>query len=153
MSQFGKVGKQVIENTGPLDTKRMETVDEEFLSSAIDFIERKTNEKTPWFCYFNSTRMHVWTHLKPESKGKTGLGVYPDGMVELDGYIGQLLDKLGELGVTESTIVVFHRQRRRGVVVADGGATPFRVGKDTNWEGGWRIPACGGGPASSNRDR
>ena len=95
--QFGKVGKQVIENTGPLDTKRMETVDEEFLSSAFDFIERKTKEETPWFCYFNSTRMHVWTHLKPESKGKTGLGVYPDGMVELDGYIGQFLDKLDEL--------------------------------------------------------
>ena len=86
--QFGKVGKQVIENTGPLDTKRMETVDEEFLSSAIDFIERKTKEETPWFCYFNSTRMHVWTHLKPESKGKTGLGVYPDGMVELTATSG-----------------------------------------------------------------
>ena len=139
--QFGKVGKQVIENTGPLDTKRMETVDEEFLSSAIDFIERKTKEETPWFCYFNSTRMHVWTHLKPESKGKTGLGVYPDGMVELDGYIGQLLDKLDELGVTENTIVVFTTDNGAEVLSwPDGGATPFRGEKATNWEGGWRIP-------------
>src|SRR5436853_481131 len=87
--QFGKVGKQVIENTGPLDTKRMETVDEEFLAAAKNFIGRKTKEGAPWFCYFNTTRMHIWTHLKPSSKGKTGLGVYPDGMVELDGYIGE----------------------------------------------------------------
>ena len=107
----------------------------------IDFIERKTKEKTPWFCYFNSTRMHVWTHLKPESKGKTGLGVYPDGMVELDGYIGQLLDKLDELGVTENTIVVFTTDNGAEVLSwPDGGATPFRGEKATNWEGGWRIP-------------
>src|SRR5262249_30587432 len=91
---FGKVGKQVIENTGPLNTKRMETIDEEFLASAIDFMERKTKEGKPWFCYFNSTRMHVWTHLKPSSEGKTGLGVYPDGMVELDGLVGQLTNSI-----------------------------------------------------------
>ena len=85
--------------------------------------------------------MHVWTHLKPESKGKTGLGVYPDGMVELDGYIGQLLDKLDELGVTENTIVVFTTDNGAEVLSwPDGGATPFRGEKDTNWEGGWRIP-------------
>jgi len=102
--QFGKVGKQVIENTGALDTKRMETVDEEFLTAALDFIDRKHKEGTPWFCYFNSTRMHVWTHLRPESKGKTGLGTYPDGMVELDGYIGQLLDKLDKLGVATTPL-------------------------------------------------
>ena len=82
---YGKVGKQVIENTGALDTKRMETVDEEFLGAAIDFIDRKTKENTPWFVYFNPTRMHVWTHLKPELQGKTGRGIYPDGMVALDG--------------------------------------------------------------------
>ena len=76
--QFGRVGKQVIENTGPLNLKRMETVDEEFLASALDFIDRKTKEGKPWLCYFNPTRMHVWTHLKPESKGKTGLGTYPE---------------------------------------------------------------------------
>ncbi len=82
--QFGKVGKQVIENTGPLTRKRMETVDEEFLGAALDFMDRKTKEGVPWLCYMNTTRMHVFTHLKPKSVGKTGLGLYPDGMVELD---------------------------------------------------------------------
>jgi arylsulfatase len=81
---YGRVGKQVIENTGPLDTKRMETVDEEFLGAALDFIDRNNRTSTPWFCYFNPTRMHIWTHLKPASQGKTGHGLYPDGMVELD---------------------------------------------------------------------
>ena len=88
---FGRVGKQVIENTGPLDTKRMETVDEEFLAAAKDFIDRQQQAGTPWFCYFNSTRMHVFTHLKQASQGKTGLGLYPDGMVETDGHVGELL--------------------------------------------------------------
>ena len=68
----------------------METVDEEFLNAALDFIDRKHKANTPWFCYFNPTRMHVWTHLKAASQGKTGHGVYPDGMVELDGYVGRL---------------------------------------------------------------
>src|SRR6516164_8186431 len=67
---FGRVGKQVIENTGPLDTKRMETVDEEFLAAAMDFMQRRHKVGQPWFCYFNTTRMHVFTHLKKESQGK-----------------------------------------------------------------------------------
>jgi arylsulfatase len=139
--QFGKVGKQVIENTGPLNTKRMETVDEEFLSAALDFMERKTKEGTPWFCYFNPTRMHVFTHLKPSSEGKTGLGVYPDGMVELDGHVGQLLKKLEDLKVVDNTIVCFTTDNGAEVLSwPDGGATPFRGEKDTNWEGGWRVP-------------
>jgi arylsulfatase len=139
--QFGHVGKQVIENTGPLFRERMETVDEEFLGSALDFIDRKTQEGGPWFCYFNTTRMHVWTHLKPESQGKTGLGLYPDGMVELDGYVGQLLAKLDELGVADDTIVVFTTDNgAEKCTWPDGGATPFRGEKDTNWEGGWRVP-------------
>ncbi|MDR7099019.1 arylsulfatase A-like enzyme [Lysobacter niabensis] len=78
-------GGQSIENTGALNSKRMETIDEEFLAGAKDFINRQNKAGTPWFCYFNSTRMHVFTHLKPESKGKTGFGMYPDGMVEHDG--------------------------------------------------------------------
>lgn len=139
--QFGKVGKQVIENTGPLTRKRMETVDEEFLSSALDFIDRKHNEGAPWFCYFNPTRMHVSTHLKPASVGKTGLGLYPDGMVELDGYVGQLLKKLDDLQVADNTIVVFTTDNGAEVMSwPDGGSTPFRGEKDTNWEGGWRVP-------------
>jgi arylsulfatase len=140
--RFGAVGKQVIEDTGPLTRKRMETVDEEFLSAAIDFIGRKTRADEPWFCYVNTTRMHVFTHLKPESQGKTGLGVYPDGMVELDGYVGQLLDTLDELGVADNTVVVFTSDNGAEVLSwPDGGATPFRGEKATNWEGGWRMPA------------
>lgn len=140
-AQFGKVGKQVIENTGPLTRKRMETVDEEFLGAALDFIDRNNKDKKPWFCYFNPTRMHVFTHLKPASKGKTGLGLYPDGMVELDGYVGELLKKLDDLGITKNTMVVFTTDNGAEVLSwPDGGATPFRGEKDTNWEGGWRIP-------------
>jgi arylsulfatase A-like enzyme len=138
---FGRVGNQVIEDTGPLTRERMETVDEEFLAAAIDFVERKTRDEVPWFCYWNTTRMHVFTHLKPESEGKTGLGVYPDGMVELDGYIGQMLAKLDELGVADNTVVVFTTDNGAEVLSwPDGGTTPFRGEKDTNWEGGWRMP-------------
>ena len=139
--KFGKVGKQTIENTGPLTRKRMETVDEEFIGSALDFIDRKSKEGAPWFCYFNPTGMHVFTHLKPSSVGKTGLGLYPDGMVELDGYVGQLLKKLDDVGVADNTVVVFTTDNGAEVMSwPDGGATPFRGEKDTNWEGGWRIP-------------
>jgi len=138
---YGRVGKQVIENTGALDTTRMQTVDEEFLAAALNFIDRKTKANTPWFCYFNPTRMHVWTHLKASSQGKTGLGVYPDGMVELDGYVGQLLAKLEQLGVLDNTIVVFTTDNGAEVMSwPDGGSTPFRGEKATNWEGGYRVP-------------
>jgi arylsulfatase len=139
--QFGRVGKQVIENTGPLTRKRMETVDEEFLGAALDFMERKTKEGGPWFCYMNTTRMHIFTHLKPSSVGKSGHGLYPDGMVELDGYVGQLLAKLDQLKVADNTIVVFTTDNgAEGMSWPDGGTTPFRGEKDTNWEGGWRMP-------------
>lgn len=138
---YGRVGKQVIENTGPLDTKRMETVDTEFLSAALDFIDRNQRANTPWFCYFNPTRMHVWTHLKASSQGKTGFGLYPDGMVELDGYVGELLKKLDDLGAANNTIVVFTTDNGAEVMSwPDGGATPFRGEKATNWEGGYRVP-------------
>ncbi|MGB6352036.1 MAG: arylsulfatase, partial [Pseudolabrys sp.] len=130
-----------IEDTGPLTTKRMETVDEEFLGAALDFIDRQQRANTPWFLYFNPTRMHVWTHLKPASQGKTGLGVYPDGMVELDGYVGQLLKKLDDLGVADNTIVVFTTDNgAEEMSWPDGGTTPFRGEKATNWEGGYRAP-------------
>src|SRR5262245_53891590 len=119
----------------------METVDEEFLTAALDFIDRQHRANTPWFVYFNPTRMHVWTHLKTASKGKTGYGVYPDGMVELDGYVGQLLKKLDDLGVANNTIVVFTTDNGAEVMSwPDGGTTPFRGEKATNWEGGYRVP-------------
>lgn len=88
-------GKQKIENTGALTIKRMETVDEEFLSEGLKWLDKQAADKKPFLFYFNPTRMHVNTHLKKESQGKTGLGVYPDGMVELDGYVGQILKKTG----------------------------------------------------------
>ena len=138
---FGKVGLQVIENTGPLTTKRMETIDEEFLAAAKDFINRQNQTGKPWFCYFNSTRMHVFTHLKKESQGKTGLGTYPDGMVETDGHVGQLLALLDDLGVTNNTIVVYTTDNgAEAFTWPDGGSTPFKGEKATNWEGAFRVP-------------
>src|SRR5271154_1543355 len=86
--RFGKVGKQTIEDTGPLTKKRMETVDDEFTASALKFMEKAHKDGKPFFIWWNATRMHVWTHLKPESVGKTGLGVYADGMVEHDAAVG-----------------------------------------------------------------
>src|SRR5882724_10394561 len=105
-ARFGRVGKQKIEDTGRLTSKRMETVDEEFLGAAMGFIEKNSQAKKPFFCWFNSTRMHVWTRLKPASKGKTGLGLEADGMVEHDGMVGQLLKQLDDLGIADNTIVL-----------------------------------------------
>lgn len=130
-----------IEDTGALTKKRMETVDSEFLAAALDFIDRQHNAQKPWFCYFNSTRMHIFTHLKAESQGKTGKGLYPDGMVEHDGHVGELLKKLEDLGVLENTIVIYTTDNGAEVMSwPDGGTTPFRGEKATNWEGGYRVP-------------
>ena len=119
----------------------METVDEEFVSAALDFMDRKTKEGKPWFCYMNTTRMHVFTHLKKESQGKTGLGVYPDGMVETDGHVGQLLKLLDDLKVADNTIVVYTTDNGAEVMTwPDGGSTPFKGEKATNFEGGFRVP-------------
>jgi len=130
-----------IENTGPLTTKRMETIDTEFLAAAKDFINRQHRANKPWFCYFNSTRMHIFTHLKKESEGKTGLGVYPDGMVEHDGMVGELLKLVDDLGVANNTIVVYTTDNGAEVFTwPDGGTTPFKGEKAINWEGGFRVP-------------
>src|SRR5262245_44002119 len=96
-----------IDDTGPLNTKRMETVDEEFLAAGKDFIQRHAKADKPFFMWFNSTRMHVFTHLKKESMGKTGKGIHADGMVEHDGHVGQLLDLLDELKIADNTIVIY----------------------------------------------
>ncbi|MXP63570.1 arylsulfatase [Roseomonas sp. M0104] len=130
-----------IEDTGPLNRKRMETVDEEFLAAGLDFIDRQNQAKKPFFMWFNSTRMHVWTHLKPASQGTTGVGLYPDGMVEHDGHVGQLLNKLDQLGIADNTIVIYSTDN--GAEVGswpDGGITPFHGEKGTTWEGGFRVP-------------
>ena len=136
-------GTQKIEDTGPLTMKRMETVDEEVLDAGVKFMEKAVKDNKPFFCWWNSTRMHIFTHLKKESQGKTGLGVYPDGMVEHDGHVGKLLDKLDQLGITDNTIVMYSTDNGAEVMSwPDGGTTPFRGEKDTNFEGGWRVPCA-----------
>ncbi len=119
----------------------METIDEEVLSASVDFIQRSHKEGKPFFVWFNTSRMHIWTHLKPASQNRTGLGVYPDGMVEHDGQIGQMLKLLDDLGITENTIVIWTTDNGAEVMSwPDGGTTPFRGEKNTNWEGGYRVP-------------
>ncbi|MCE5241475.1 arylsulfatase [bacterium] len=136
-------GTQKIENTGPLTRKRMETFDEEVTEAALDFIERQAKADQPFFCWWNSTKMHVWTHLKESALGVTGVGLYPDGMVEHDKHVGQLLDKLDELGIADNTIVMYSTDNGAEVLSwPDGGATPFRGEKGSNWEGGWRVPCA-----------
>jgi len=130
-----------IEDTGPLNTKRMETIDEEFLGAAKDFIDRQHKADKPFFVWFNTTRMHIFTHLKPESVGKTGKGLEADGMAEHDGHVGQLLKQLDDLGITENTIVLYTTDNGAELALwPDGGMTPFHGEKGTTWEGGMRIP-------------
>jgi arylsulfatase A-like enzyme len=139
--RFGKVGKQKIEDTGPLTKKRMETIDDEVTAKALAFMERAKKADKPFFIWWNSSRMHVFTHLKKESEGKTGLGIYADGMVEHDGQVGQVLAKLKELGLDGNTIVMYSTDNGAETFGwPDGGATIFRGEKATNWEGGWRVP-------------
>ena len=130
-----------IEDTGPLNRKRMETVDEEVTKAAIGFMEKAVKEDKPFFLWWNSTRMHIFTHLKAASEGKTGLGVYADGMVEQDGMVGELLAKLKDLGIEDNTIVVYSTDNGAETFTwPDGGTTMFRGEKNTNWEGGYRVP-------------
>jgi arylsulfatase A-like enzyme len=130
-----------IEDTGPLTQKRMETVDEEFLEAALNFIESAHEQGKPFFVWFSATRMHVWTRLKEESYGKTGISIYADGMVEHDEHVGILLDKLDELGITDNTIVMYSTDNGAETFTwPDGGITPFHGEKGTTWEGGFRAP-------------
>jgi len=130
-----------IEDTGPLTMKRMETIDEEVTAGALGFIDRAVESDKPFFLWYNTTRMHVWTRLKAESKGVTGQGIYADGMAEHDGMVGQLLDKLDELGITDNTIVMYSTDNGAELLSwPDGGMIPFRGEKNTTWEGGFRVP-------------
>lgn len=130
-----------VEDTGPLNTKRMETVDEEFLAAGKDFIQRQVKAQKPFFCWFNTTRMHVFTHLKKESLGKTGKGIHADGMVEHDGHVGQLLALLDELKIADNTIVIYSTDNGAEIALwPDGAMTPFHGEKGTTWEGGFRVP-------------
>lgn len=130
-----------IEDTGPLTKKRMETIDEEVNKAAIDFMEKAKKDGKPFFVWWNSTRMHIFTRLKAESEGKTGLGIYADGMVEHDGHVGLLLEKLKEMGIEENTIVMYATDNgSESFSWPDGGTTMFRGEKNTQWEGGYRVP-------------
>ena len=134
-------GGEIID-TGPLTKKRMETVDDETVSAAIDFIERQHKAGKPFFTWWNGTRMHFRTHVKEELRGISGQDEYGDGMVEHDRHVGQLLAKLDELGIADNTIVFYSTDN--GVHMntwPDAGMTPFQGEKNTNWEGGWRVPA------------
>jgi arylsulfatase A-like enzyme len=134
-------GSQKIVDTGPLTKKRMETVDEEVTKAALAFMDKAHKDGKPFLVWWNSTRMHIFTHLKPASQGKTGLGIYADGMVEHDGMVGELLNKLKELGIENNTIVMYSTDNGAETFSwPDGGTTMFRGEKNTNWEGGYRVP-------------
>jgi len=131
-----------IEDTGPLTKKRMETIDDETVEAAKDFIKRQHKAGKPWFVWWNGTRMHFRTHVKDELRGISGQDEYADGMVEHDMHVGQLLELLDELGITENTIVFYSTDNGPHYNTwPDAAATPFRGEKNTNWEGGWRVPA------------
>jgi arylsulfatase A-like enzyme len=141
--RWGKVGKQKIEDTGPLDIKRMETCDDDFAATAKDFIKRQHTADKPFFLWLNFTHMHMFTHTKPESKGQAGRwqSPYHDTMIDHDKNVGSVLDYLDELGITEDTFVMYSTDNGPHMNSwPDGGMTPFRSEKDTNWEGAFRIP-------------
>jgi arylsulfatase A-like enzyme len=135
-------GKQKIEDTGPLTKKRMETIDDETSDRALAFLEEQHRAGKPFFVWWNGTRMHFRTHVKAELRGISGQDEYADGMVEHDRHVGKFLAKLDELGIAENTIVFYSTDNGPHYNTwPDAAATPFRGEKNTNWEGGWRVPA------------
>jgi len=134
-------GGQKCEDSGPLTAKRMETVDQEIHAAAKGFIDKAVKDNKPFFVWLNTTRMHVWTHLKKETYGKTGIGIYADGMTELDDITGAVLKQLEDLGIADNTIVVWSTDNGAETFSwPDGGTTPFHGEKGTTWEGGFRVP-------------
>ena len=133
-----------VEDTGPLTRKRMETIDDETSAAAIDFMQRKTKEQQPFFCWFNSTRMHFRTHVRESHRDKPGLNSrteYADGMIEHDAKIGEILKAVDDLGIADNTIILYTTDNGpHQNSWPDGGTTPFRSEKATNWEGAFRVP-------------
>ncbi|MGB0777955.1 MAG: arylsulfatase [Flavobacteriaceae bacterium] len=130
-----------IKDTGPLTKKRMETIDHETKDAAIDFMKKSVKADEPFFVWYNSTRMHVWTYLSEQYKNKSGYGVYADGMIELDDIVGELTKTLKDLDIEENTIVIFTTDNGAELIFwPDGGMTPFHGEKATTWEGGMRAP-------------
>jgi arylsulfatase len=141
--RWGRVGKQRIEDTGPLTKKRMETCDDEFVAGATDFIKRQHAAGKPFFVWLNTTHMHLFTHTKAESLGQAGRwqSPYHDTMIDHDKHVGQMLDLLDELGIAENTFVMYSTDNGPHMNSwPDGGMTPFRSEKNTNWEGAFRVP-------------
>jgi len=141
--RFGTIGKQTIEDTGALTKKRMETIDEETSSAAIDFMRRQHSAGQPFFCWFNSTRMHLRTHVRQSHRGRYthGDSEYIDGMMEHDDTIGSLLKALDEMGIANNTIVLYTSDNGPHMNTwPDGAMTWFRSEKNTNWEGAFRVP-------------
>jgi arylsulfatase A-like enzyme len=141
--RWGRVGKQKIEDTGPLTRKRMETCDDEFVDAAKGWIKRQHDAKKPWFCWLNTTHMHLRTHTKPESLGQAGRwqSNYHDTMIDHDKHVGEMLKLLDDLGVANDTLVIYSTDNGPHMNTwPDGAMTPFRSEKDTNWEGAFRVP-------------
>jgi arylsulfatase A-like enzyme len=135
-------GGQTIVDTGPLTKKRMETIDEEITAGALSWMEKQVEADKPFFLWYNTTAMHFRTHVAEKNLGKSGQDAYSDRMVVHDEQIGEMLDKLDELGIADNTIVMYSTDNGpENDTWPDGGNTPFRSQKDTNWEGGWRVPA------------
>jgi len=141
--RFGKIGKQTIEDTGALTKKRMETIDDETSSAAIDYMKRQHEAGKPFFCWMNTTRMHLRTHVRAEHRGryKHGDSEYIDGMIEHDDTVGSLLKALDDMGIANDTIVVYTSDNGPHMNSwPDGAMTHFRSEKNTNWEGAFRVP-------------
>lgn len=141
--RWGKVGKQKIKDTGPLTKKRMETCDDEFIGVAKNWIREKSKTEQPWFVWLNTTHMHLYTHPKPENIGQAGpwQSPYHDTMIDHDKNVGEILDLLDELELSEDTMVIYSTDNGPHMNSwPDSGMTPFRSEKDTNWEGAFRIP-------------
>ena len=142
--RFGRVGKQTIEDTGPLTKKRMETVDDETSAAAIDFMQRQHNAGKPFFCWMNPTRMHFRTYVRPEHRDKPGLTArteYADGMIEHDNTVGSILKAVDDMGIANDTIIIYTTDNGpHENTWPDSAMTPFRSEKNTNWEGAFRVP-------------
>jgi arylsulfatase A-like enzyme len=142
--RFGKVGKQVCKDTGPLTAKRMETIDDDITARAVDFIQRQKAAGKPFFIWINTTHMHLYTHTKPESLGQAGPGqsYYHDSMIDHDKNVGTVLKALDDLGIANDTVFLYSTDNGPHMNSwPDGGMTPFRSEKNTNWEGAYRVPA------------
>ena len=135
-------GGQTIKDTGPLSKKRMETIDDETIAAAKDFIQRQVKAGVPFFVWWNGTRMHFRTHVRPEHRGISGQDEYSDGMVEHDAHVGELLKLVDDLGIGADTIVMYSTDNGPHYNTwPDAGTTPFRSEKNSNWEGAYRVPA------------